>query len=99
MNISSIRNSSIPAQRPQDRTAAPDGPRKDAGAQVSRAVKTTEVARAVRTGGEAVLSDAEQRFFENLYPGAVSELRTSPSYARSGLQPDHRTGTLVDRKG
>jgi hypothetical protein len=99
MNISSIRNSSIPAQRPQDRPAVPDGPRKDTGAHVSRAVKKTEAAQGVPTGGEAVLSDAEQRFFEDLYPGAVSELRTSPSYARSGLQPDHRTGTLLDRKG
>jgi hypothetical protein len=99
MNITSIRNSSIPAQRPQDRPAAQDGPGKDPGAQASRAVKKTEAAQGIPAGGQAVLSDAEQRFFEDMYPGAVSELRTSPSYARSGQQPDHRTGTLLDRKG
>lgn len=99
MNISSIRNSSIPAPRPQDRPEAQDGPRKDPGAQASRAAKGTAAVQGAPAEEQAVLSDAEQRFFEDLYPGAVSELRSSPSYARSGLQPDHRTGTLLDRKG
>jgi hypothetical protein len=99
MNINSIHSSGIPAPRLQDRPGAQDGPRKDSGAQASRAAKTLATARDVSAEAQPVLSDAEQRFFEGLYPGAVSELRTSASYARSGVQPDHRTGTLLDRKG
>jgi hypothetical protein len=99
MNISSIRSSSIPAPRPQDRPGAQDGPRKDTGAQIARAAKKPAAAQSAPAEGQTILSDAEQRFFEDLYPGAVSELRTSTSYARSGLQPDHRTGTILDRKG
>jgi hypothetical protein len=99
MNINSIRSSSIPAPRPQDRPGAHDGPRKDPGAPAAGAAKSLATVREVSAEAQPALSDAEQRFFEALYPGAVSELRTSASYARSGAQPDHRTGTLLDRKG
>lgn len=99
MDINSIRSSSIPAPRPQDRPGTHVGPRKDPGTQAARPAKSLATVRETSAEAQPGLSDAEQRFFEALYPGAVSELRTSASYARSGVQPDHRTGTLLDRKG
>lgn len=99
MNVTGIRHPGVPAPRPQDRAAVPEGPRREPEPAARRAAEPSPATAAGSAELRGALSEAEQRFFEELYPGAVQELRTSPTYARTGLQPDQRTGTMIDRKG
>ena len=98
MNVSSIRPAGIPAASPQDRPAVREGVHQDSGAPVRNTIRRAPEDPLPNPAG-GVLSEEEQRFFEGLYPAAAAELRTSPTYSRSGIQPDAGTGTILDRRG
>jgi hypothetical protein len=46
-----------------------------------------------------LLTSGERDFFEQLFPGSTSEIRSHQAYARSGAIPEGKTGGIFDRKG
>ncbi|MCX7984329.1 MAG: hypothetical protein N3A63_05455 [Bacteroidetes bacterium] len=48
---------------------------------------------------ESVLNAEEHKFFEQLFPEAVHDLRSYHAYKRDGTRSTFTTGTLIDRKG
>jgi hypothetical protein len=47
----------------------------------------------------APLTPDETEFFEKLYPEAAGEIRSYPTYSRSGATQEARLGSMIDRKG
>ena len=99
MNITSVRHPGIPGPQQQERPAVQDGARRQADPTVAGTAAGTRTVNRSRADEGAALTEDEQRFFEDLYPGAVSELRASATYTRGGLQPGHGTGSHFDRRG
>jgi hypothetical protein len=50
-------------------------------------------------GAQAPLTPDEKQFFEELYPEAAGEIRSYPTYSRSGETQEARLGSMIDRKG
>jgi hypothetical protein len=48
---------------------------------------------------DAVISDDEKQFFENLFPASAGEIRAYSPYSRGGVKQSAVVGSLVDRKG
>lgn len=59
----------------------------------------TPVQKAASPQPDAILTDAEKEFFENLYPASVEAIRSYSPYHRDAATTSARVGTLVDRKG
>ncbi|HOV98544.1 MAG TPA: hypothetical protein PK595_03100 [Bacteroidota bacterium] len=47
----------------------------------------------------SVITQEEQKFFEQLYPDATNEVRAYQTYRRDGSHAALTTGTHIDRKG
>lgn len=60
---------------------------------------TAPAQRGVLSQSDAVLTDSEKEFFENLYPASVEAVRSYSPYRRDAATASATVGTLVDRKG
>ena len=45
------------------------------------------------------ISDAEKKFFQQLFPNAAEEIRTYTPYQKNGLQQPMQVGTHIDVRG
>lgn len=48
---------------------------------------------------ETVLNAEERKFFGQLYPESIQEVRSYHTYRRDGTRSTFTTGTLIDRRG
>ena len=87
-----------PSGKPQASPASPDpAPRGDA--PVRGTVSGGAPERQTGVQAKDLLSEAEKRYLESLFPGATGAGNAVESYAGKGRAGAVPPGTLVDRKG